>query len=667
MSGAKLKIFLVVSLVFPLAAGGIAASAAVPVRTVALSGQTAPGTSAGFSGFAVPVINASGRAAFSGTLSGAGVNATNDSGFWTDASGTLTLLAREGDQAPGGIAAGVTLTLLDGAPLSDSGHVAFQGRFSGTGIDSTNDEAVWLAASGVAPGLVARAGDPAPGAGANANYAPVFSFPALNASGAVAYFANLAGSAVSASNNLGLWAGSGPPSLVARAGDDAPGTPAATVFTFFENPALNDSGRVSFTAYVSGASVGGLNNSGIWTTAGGTLSLFIRAGDAAPDTEANTNFVFFFQSYINNANQIALEALITGPSVTPNSALGIWSNASGSLALVARTGNAAPGTAVGVTFSDLGGPVLSGGGKLAFRANLTGTGINSGNDSGVWSDGHGALTLIARKGEHAPGTAAGAAFASFGDPVMNASGRAAFQATLAGTGVTGANNAGIWAEDGSGLLRLLVRTGDAIEVSPGDTRTVTGLSMVTGSGGQDGRRRSYNDSGKVAFVAQFLGGTSGVFVTLADANDSDGDGVDDGLDNCPNTPNANQADADGDGLGDACDNCPNAANADQADADGDGVGDACDNCPNVANPGQGDNDGDGTGDACDECGNDPLKTSAGACGCHQPDTDSNGNGVPDCLETPGSAGCGTCGAGAPLTLAALPLLFVWSRRRRPRA
>ena len=66
--------------------------------------------------------------------------------------------------------------------------------------------------------------------------------------------------------------------------------------------------------------------------------------------------------------------------------------------------------------------------------------------------------------------------------------------------------------------------------------------------------------------------------------DSDGDGVPDASDNCPNTPNPSQADADGDGVGDACDNCPNTPNPNQADADSDGVGDACDNCPNDPGP-----------------------------------------------------------------------------------
>jgi hypothetical protein len=43
-------------------------------------------------------------------------------------------------------------------------------------------------------------------------------------------------------------------------------------------------------------------------------------------------------------------------------------------------------------------------------------------------------------------------------------------------------------------------------------------------------------------------------------------------------------DTDGDGVVDACDNCPNNANADQADADSDGMGDACEPAPPVTPP-----------------------------------------------------------------------------------
>jgi Ca2+-binding RTX toxin-like protein len=71
--------------------------------------------------------------------------------------------------------------------------------------------------------------------------------------------------------------------------------------------------------------------------------------------------------------------------------------------------------------------------------------------------------------------------------------------------------------------------------------------------------------------------------------DTDGDGVEDGADNCPETANADQADTDLDGLGDACE---------PPDSDGDDVVDSSDDCPETYNPEQTDSDGNGIGDAC---------------------------------------------------------------------
>lgn len=50
--------------------------------------------------------------------------------------------------------------------------------------------------------------------------------------------------------------------------------------------------------------------------------------------------------------------------------------------------------------------------------------------------------------------------------------------------------------------------------------------------------------------------------------DSDGDGVEDELDNCPDTPNTDQSDSDGDGIGDACDT-PDEPRQCDIDLDGD--------------------------------------------------------------------------------------------------
>ncbi len=98
------------------------------------------------------------------------------------------------------------------------------------------------------------------------------------------------------------------------------------------------------------------------------------------------------------------------------------------------------------------------------------------------------------------------------------------------------------------------------------------------------------------------------------AGDSDGDGIANASDNCPNVFNpvrpldaGTQANFDGDADGDACDPCP--INADTTscvplapgDSDGDGVLNAMDNCPTDPNPQQEDADGDDKGDACDDC------------------------------------------------------------------
>jgi hypothetical protein len=114
--------------------------------------------------------------------------------------------------------------------------------------------------------------------------------------------------------------------------------------------------------------------------------------------------------------------------------------------------------------------------------------------------------------------------------------------------------------------------------------------------------------------------------------DTDGDGKCDFEDNCPATPNADQADADGDGVGDVCDNCKLTANHDQADADHDGVGDACDNCMLTANADQADTDHDGVGDACDNCPTKPNPDQADA--DHDGIGDVCDNQAPECPATP---------------------------------
>jgi hypothetical protein len=112
-------------------------------------------------------------------------------------------------------------------------------------------------------------------------------------------------------------------------------------------------------------------------------------------------------------------------------------------------------------------------------------------------------------------------------------------------------------------------------------------------------------------------------------SDADGDGICDGLDDCPAAFDQDQADFDHDGRGDACDDSdgdgtvdsielacgqdPAVVDAPAVDRDADGVCDLTDNCPDDANAGQADFDHDGTGDACDDADGDRVLDAVDNC------------------------------------------------------
>jgi outer membrane protein OmpA-like peptidoglycan-associated protein len=124
---------------------------------------------------------------------------------------------------------------------------------------------------------------------------------------------------------------------------------------------------------------------------------------------------------------------------------------------------------------------------------------------------------------------------------------------------------------------------------------------------------------------------------VPEAKDSDGDGIPDDLDLCPNKPGLKQfagcPDTDGDGLEDPNDLCPEIPGVKALrgcpDSDGDGVPDKDDDCPNLAgtklNRGcpSTDTDNDGVIDDLDEC--PTVAGSPSARGC----PDKDGDGIAD--------------------------------------
>lgn len=107
--------------------------------------------------------------------------------------------------------------------------------------------------------------------------------------------------------------------------------------------------------------------------------------------------------------------------------------------------------------------------------------------------------------------------------------------------------------------------------------------------------------------------------------DSDGDGVVDYLDRCPTVPGLEKFDGcpdrDGDGIEDAFDKCPDVPGTAEffgcPDRDGDGIPDNADKCPDVAGlcqfDGCPDRDGDGVPDAIDQCPDVPGTIANNGC------------------------------------------------------
>lgn len=136
--------------------------------------------------------------------------------------------------------------------------------------------------------------------------------------------------------------------------------------------------------------------------------------------------------------------------------------------------------------------------------------------------------------------------------------------------------------------------------------------------------------------------------------DTDGDGIYDKDDECPEQPGLEEfngcPDTDGDGIEDRQDACPEEAGLAEfdgcPDSDGDGVADPDDDCPEVAGlaemNGCPDADGDGVRDDEDECPDEagPAEND----GCPWPDTDGDGilDKDDDCPEEAGPAASNGC-------------------------
>src|SRR5262249_17781318 len=155
------------------------------------------------------------------------------------------------------------------------------------------------------------------------------------------------------------------------------------------------------------------------TLAGVPVRTVAAGGLGAPGTNGDT-FNPIPGVVMDGIGRTSFTTFLTGPDITGDNDVAIYSEGNGFLYLWAQGGWDAPGTPQGDHFYGMGNPAMNREGKIIFYANLKGGDVNDSNREGIWSNKSGTLQLVFRKGDPAPGAPPGATFFSWSDPVMNA-------------------------------------------------------------------------------------------------------------------------------------------------------------------------------------------------------------------------------------------------------
>lgn len=244
-----------------------------------------------------------------------------------------------------------------------------------------------------------------------------------------------------------------------------------------------------------------------------------KAGVGSPVTDepAGTTFAAFGTPSITPTGTIAATATLLKDRVRTAA---IVRGPVGAVSVLLRAGDAAPGVTDGV-FKSFGNIVQSDkNGRVAFLGRLkTGAGgVKATNDLGLWSNRTGTLTLLARKGDPAPGGIANATVVSLTDIAMDGNGEV-FAGKVKGTGINATNDGVVWITRTAGTF-VALRDGDTVPITGGGTKTIKSmlpLRAAIGTQGQGTALLSGNNFTGIQCLVKFTDGTSGlVFASQTD-------------------------------------------------------------------------------------------------------------------------------------------------------
>jgi hypothetical protein len=301
-------------------------------------GQALPGA------LTVPNLRGGGVGLFSFNELGQVVFPVTGFGIFRTSGGPITPIARSLQPIPDGNG---MFALLSAPALNDSGQVAFAdgllGVFRGDGSMILD---------------IARAGAPAPDG--NGTFAALFSVPAINNKGAVAFFANVAGTSGSATDNQGLFIGNGDTlTTIVRRGQAAPDGN-GRFLDLNADVAINEAGQVAFLATLTATSGGAVDSTGLFRADGSTLKQIVRLGDRASD---GSRINSLGKPALNDAGQVAfLGGLVAANGLSTSHAIFLYDETLGLLQAV-RTGDALLGSKIGINSTLIFEPSVTNNGK----------------------------------------------------------------------------------------------------------------------------------------------------------------------------------------------------------------------------------------------------------------------------------------------------------------
>lgn len=434
---------------------------------IVTTGEDAPGIpGAKFKVLSDPVISPGGDFAFSASVAGVGIKPTNDLGVWMNTNGSLTLVLREGSQAPA-LPAGVVLKSVTGVSLRDDALLATVTLAPAKGLVTALSDTALLRITATGVTLMLREGQPLDLEDGTASASIKAISVLLPATGSAAH---------------GRWHAAGAVVVRVTLTDQraallriaADGTFKRLVATNDPTPAIGP-----YTSW------GTLGLPAIESTGGASVM---------KGTLKNTPYPGF-KPLVNAKNDTVLA----------------FDDANGTgFTIFAREGESAAGVNAPAVFSAFQDPIVNANGDIAFIGTVAGRGITAKEKSGLWWGAPGELSLLARTGGFAPDsdatptTATWTKFTSLALPDGTDAGPV-FLAGLAGAGITAKNNVGLWAVDSTGVLRRLLRTGDIV-----DGKAVIGIHALTTVPGALGASRGFNARGAVVARILFTKGAQAV-------------------------------------------------------------------------------------------------------------------------------------------------------------